>query len=269
MGFSASTAARKNCLTAASLYFCWVSTATSTSAAWRIAVARCQLTSTSESTSGASRSSSRGGMVWLMPPEQPVLGRILERIVGRPPGVQLERLEQPPEQGRIGQVRRHKTHRVLRAGGQRAGGAGHLAGQEVEDHRLADVRAADDRHDQQRRQIELRQELVPQQVEPLLPRGRRHAQRGRLRRQRLKRPIEPLHLTGEGLVGRHERRRAWADGRSMARVVRDNDSDALTPRGLTAAVGERTAIVLQEMVPIAGRRQSRFCWPAVSRPPRN
>jgi len=66
IGLSASTAARKNCFTAASLYFCWVRTATSTSAAWRMARARSQLTSASESTSGASNSSNRGGMFALV-----------------------------------------------------------------------------------------------------------------------------------------------------------------------------------------------------------
>src|SRR5215469_4146469 len=60
-GLSASAALRKNCLTAASLYFCCVSTAISTSATRRIWSARSQLTAASESTSGVSNSSNRGG----------------------------------------------------------------------------------------------------------------------------------------------------------------------------------------------------------------
>ena len=92
---------------------------------------------------------------------------------------------------------------MLGAGGQRARGAGHFAGQVVEDHRLADVRAADDGHDQQRRQVELRQQLVPQQFEPLLSRRRRHAHLGRLRLQRGQCSIEPLHPGGKGAVGWH------------------------------------------------------------------
>ena len=79
-------------------------------------------------------------------------------------------------------------------------GAGHFAGQLVEDRRFADVRAADDGHDQQRRQIELGQQLVLQQIEPLLAGRRGHARRGRLRLQGPDRPIEPSHLGGEGLV---------------------------------------------------------------------
>jgi len=61
MGLSAWTASRKKRLTTASLYFCWVSTASNTSATSRMARARCQLTSTSESTSGASITSRRSG----------------------------------------------------------------------------------------------------------------------------------------------------------------------------------------------------------------
>ena len=61
IGLSASTAARKNSFTAASLYFCCVKIAISTSADCRTDRARCQFTAASESTSGASISTSRGG----------------------------------------------------------------------------------------------------------------------------------------------------------------------------------------------------------------
>lgn len=62
IGLSASAALRKNCFTAASLYFCCVSTAISTSDAWRMMSARCQLTGASESMSGVSNNSKRGGI---------------------------------------------------------------------------------------------------------------------------------------------------------------------------------------------------------------
>ncbi len=104
-------------------------------------------------------------------PKQAVLRRIVQRIVRRLPGAERKRLEQPlqasPESARSGGTR-HTGCLVPAA--KRAGGAGHFAGQVVEDHRLADIGAADDGHDQQRRQIELRQQFVPQQLEPLLPR---------------------------------------------------------------------------------------------------
>ena len=116
------------------------------------------------------------------------------------PSAQVERLEQPRQQRRIGQLRRHEAHRVFRAGGQRVAGAGHFAGQLVEDRRFADVRPADDGHDQQWRQIKLRQQLVLQQIEPLLANRRGHARRDRLRLQGPDPPIEPSHLRGERLV---------------------------------------------------------------------
>ena len=201
IGLSASTAARKNCFTAASLYFCCVSTATSTSAAWRIALARCQFTVASESTSGASKQQQPRRHRLAHAPEQPILGRVAQRIVGRMPGVQIERLEQPRQQGRIGQLGRHEAHRMFRAGGQRAGRAGHFAGQMVEDRRLADVRAADDRHDQQRRQIELRPAAcsAADRTIPGRP-ARRTPAAAACGSKRPDRPIEPSHLGGEGLV---------------------------------------------------------------------
>ena len=64
---------------------------------------------------------------------------------------------------------------MLRAGGQRRGGAGRFARQVVEDHRLADIRAADDGHDQERRPLQLRQQLALEEIEPLPALRRSHA----------------------------------------------------------------------------------------------
>ena len=202
IGLSASTAARKNCFTAASLYFCCVNTATSTSAAWRIARARCQFTAASESTSGASSSSSRGG------------------IVG--PTRQNSRFSAESPSGSSADCQACRSNgsnsRANRAGSAKCGGTRHTGcfvpaasglaalatspASWLKIDRLADVRAADDRHDQQRRQIELGQQLVLQQIEPLLAGRRRHARRGRPRLQGPDRPIEPSHLGGEGLISR-------------------------------------------------------------------
>ena len=59
--FRAAAAAAKKSRTAASLYFCWVSTAIRTSQALRTSSARCQFSRSVPSTSGVSRRMSRGG----------------------------------------------------------------------------------------------------------------------------------------------------------------------------------------------------------------
>ena len=175
IGLSASTAARKNCFTAASLYFCCVRSAISTSAVWRMARARCQFTVTSESTSGASTSTSRWRHLGSQPPIDPIGGRVVQRIVGRLPGVQFEMLEEPAQQLRVVAAGWNEADGMLRAGGQGRGGAGRFARQVVEDHRLADVRAADDGHDQQRRPLQLRQQLAMEEIEPFPALRRSHA----------------------------------------------------------------------------------------------
>jgi len=134
-------------------------------------------------------------------PEEAILRGVFQRVVGRLPRAKLEPLEEPPQDRRIVDSRRHQADRVARAGGQGPGGAGHLAGQMVENHRLADVRSADDRRDQQRRLVELRQQLVAQEPEPFLTIGRRDAH---TRRHRAKRPQgfgQAPELSGKSVVG--------------------------------------------------------------------
>ena len=92
---------------------------------------------------------------------------------------------------------------MLGAGGQRADGAGHFAGQVVEQHRLADIGAADDRDDQQRRQVQLRQQLAPEQIKPFLSGGRIEPHGGRSRLQCGQGAVEPLDLVGKTKVARH------------------------------------------------------------------
>ena len=79
-----------------------------------------------------------------------MLGRIAQRIVGRLPGAQLEAREQPDQGAASSQPggTRQTGCFVPAASGLTA--LAILAGQMVEDHRLADIRAADDGHDQGR-----------------------------------------------------------------------------------------------------------------------
>lgn len=114
--------------------------------------------------------------------------------------MQFERLEEPLKQRRVVHCGRHQADRMLRAGGQGADAAGHLAGQVVEDHRLADIGSTHDRHDQQRLLVELRQELVAQQLEPLPSRRRGNADGNRHRLQFGQRTMQPFDFVGEGLV---------------------------------------------------------------------
>ena len=106
------------------------------------------------------------------PPEKEVLGILPQWIVRAGPGAELEVGEESLEEVRVGGIRRHQADRVLGAGGQGAHGAGDLAGQVVEQQRLADVGPAHDAHNQQRLALELRQEFRPQQFQPLPPGGR-------------------------------------------------------------------------------------------------
>ena len=97
---------------------------------------------------------------------------------------------------------RNQTDRMFRAGGQRADGIGHLAGQSVEDHGLSDVRSADDRRNQKRRQFELRHQLILEQVEPFATIGFWNAQRrpGRAAPAR-DGLVQASHPVGKGGVG--------------------------------------------------------------------
>ena len=87
---------------------------------------------------------------------------------------------------------------MLGAGGQGAHGAGHFAGQVVEQDRFADVRAADHRDDQQRFAAELRYQLASQQLVPVAAGRGRNTQMSRQRLKMLQRLFELADLVGPG-----------------------------------------------------------------------